>query len=136
MSRHNVTATHNTTPPPIPPPVASPPRVPTQPNRTRSRQPLANIANVVTPANAASRKFPLETLLKWAMPVLNEETGLFMEYRELRKHPHFSKIWNNSASNELGRLLQGIGEGDQGQENQRVDGTDTFRVIKYEDIPP
>ena len=148
----NVTVTHNTTPPPIPPPVASPPRVPTQPtrapappqtptdqpvaHRTRSRQPLANIANVVTPANAASRKFPLETLLKWAMPVLNEETGLFMEYRELRKHPHFSKIWNNSASNELGRLLQGIGEGDQGQGNQRVDGTDTFRVIKYEDIPP
>ena len=105
-------------------------------HRTRSRQPLANITNIITPARAAQRRFPLAILTKWAMPVLNEDTGQMMNYRQLLQHPSFSKVWNKSGSNEFGRLLQGIGSGDQGiKMNQRVAGTDTFKVIHYEDIP-
>ncbi len=40
-----------------------------------------------------------------------------------------------SYSNEMGRLCQGVGKGSKGPKNQRVAGTDTFRVIKLGDIP-
>jgi len=35
----------------------------------------------------------------------------------------------------MGRLCQGVGRGEKGPKRQRVAGTDTFRVIRYEDIP-
>ena len=69
------------------------------------------------------------------MPVLDEETGQYLTFRQLMRHPRLSKIWKPSASNELGRLCQGIGVGPNGQ-GKRVEGTDTFFVIRYEDIPP
>ena len=48
-----------------------------------SRQPLANF---VTPTKASRRKFPQDTINKWAMPVLDEETVQKMEYCQIRKH--------------------------------------------------
>ena len=81
-------------------------------------------------ANAAKRQFPKELLLHWAFPVIDEETGEALEYRQLKKHPRLGPIWNTSYSNEMGRLCQGVGRGDKGPKKQRVEGTDTFRVIK------
>ena len=69
------------------------------------------------------------------MPVLDEETGQTLGWRQLRTHPKYAKIWNPSYSNELGRLCQGIGTGKAGTKKQRVEGTDTFKVIRREDIP-
>ena len=38
-------------------------------------------------------------------------------------------------SNELVRLCQGVGKVTDGPRNQRITGTDTFKVIRYADIP-
>ena len=43
--------------------------------------------------------------------------------------------WNTSYANELGRLFQEIVKVSKGPKNQRVEGTDTFRIIRFEDIP-
>lgn len=89
----------------------------------------------LTAASTASRRFPAAFLQHWAMPVFDPESGQMLEYRQLRNHPTLGHIWNESYSNELGRLCQGIGIGSKGDNNQRVAGTDTFRVIDYSEIP-
>ena len=53
----------------------------------------------------------------------------------MRKHPKFAHIWKNSYANELGKLCQGIGKGSKVPINQRVEVTNTFHIIKFEDIP-
>ena len=44
-------------------------------------------------------------------------------------------MWSTSYSNELRRLCQGVGSGTSGPQKKCVKGTDTFRVIKFDDIP-
>ena len=53
-----------------------------------------------------------------ACPVLDETTGEYLNYHQLMKHPTLSKV--------------GVGPEGQGQ---RIKGTDTFFVTRYEDIP-
>ena len=93
------------------------------------------MANVITPAQAAKRRYPAQFLQILAMPVLDETSVQSLQYRQLRKHPKFAHIWNTSYANELGRLCQVIGKGSKGPKNQGVEGTNTFRIIKFEDIP-
>jgi hypothetical protein len=119
-----------------PAPAAPAPRVPTsdapcQPiaHRTRSRA-----ANFISPLKAASRQYSPELLSKWAMAVWDEDSGQMLEYRQLLKHPKLKYIWSPSFSNEMGRLCQGVGTGPDGT-GKRVEGTDTFRVIQFDDIP-
>ena len=69
------------------------------------------------------------------MPVLDETSKKLLQYRQLLKHPKFADIWNNSYANELGRLCKGIGKVSKISKNQRVEGTNKFRIIKFEDIP-
>ena len=57
-----------------------------------------------------------------------------LEYRQIRKHPAFHKIWNKSYSNKLGRICQGIGTSTRGSV-KRAKGTNTFFLIRFEDIP-
>ena len=57
-----------------------------------------------------------------------------LEYRQLRKHPAFHKIWNESYSNEICRICQGISTTPDGS-GKRVKGTNTFFLIRFEDIP-
>ena len=66
--------------------------------------------------------------------VLDHDTGEQLNYGQLRKHPKFQETWNKYFSNEMGRLCQGVGTGENGLGNG-LDGTDTFYVIKFEDIP-
>ena len=63
------------------------------------------------------------------------ESGRELNYRQLIRDPDYADIWSTSHANELGRLCQVIGKRSQGPNNQRVEGTDTFRTIRYEDIP-
>ena len=79
--------------------------------------------------------YPAAVLLQMAFPVIDQDTGDSLEYRHLKHHPKLSATWLQSYSNEMGRLCQGVGKGEQGPNKQRVKGTDTFRVTKYEDIP-
>ena len=69
-----------------------------------------------------------------AFTVLDKATGQTLDYRQLRQHPDFHKIWNESYSNELGRLCQGIGTSPNGS-GKCVKGTDTFFLIRFEDVP-
>lgn len=131
--------TQSASPPSAPPPISQPVA-----HRTRSHS-----ANVVLPARAAQRKYPSAVLAQimepfkdmltlpeyWAMPVLDEETGETLEWRQLRTHPKWKDIYTKSYSNEMGRLCQGVGKGSKGPKQQRVAGTDSFRVIKFDLIP-
>ena len=53
----------------------------------------------------------------------------------MRKQPKFAHIWNTSYANELGRRCKGIVKGLKGPKHQCAEGTNTFRLINFEDIP-
>ena len=119
-----------------------PPRAAREPPlRVAPRTPLpaprpARPPPALTPSSAARRQFPAAFLFEQlANPVIDEETGESLEYRQLKRHPKLAEIWLRAYSNEMGRLCQGIGKGDQGPKQQRIKGTDTFRVIHYHEIP-
>ena len=67
-------------------------------------------------------------------PLLDEETGQLMEYRQLHKHPNYAATWTMSCANEMGRLCQGRGRNSE-VTRKCVKGTDTFFVVNYNDIP-
>ena len=69
------------------------------------------------------------------MPVLDKTSGQSLKYRQLRKHSNFVHIWNTFYANELGLLFQGIGKGSKGPKKQQVEGTNTFCIISFKDIP-
>ena len=62
-------------------------------------------------------------------PVMDEETGEMLEFRQLRSHPKYKKIWDTSYANELGSLYQGVGTKNEDPTQKRVRGTDKFHVI-------
>ena len=68
-----------------------------------------------------------------ANSVLEQETGKQLNYGQLRKHPRFQETWNKYFSNEMGRLCQGLGTGNNGI-GKRVEGTNKLFVIIFEDI--
>ena len=78
---------------------------------TQSRSALTD---AVTPALMARCIFPQAFLSMWAMHVLNEDTGEYLIYRQLRNHPRIVSIWYTSYSNDMDRLFQGIGVVPQG----------------------
>ncbi len=69
-----------------------------------------------------------------ACSVLDASTSEFLELFQLRRDPRYKVTWDKSYANELGRLCQGIGTGTK-PGTKRVDGTNTFFMIKYDDIP-
>ena len=68
-----------------------------------------------------------------AHSVLYQETGKQLNYGQLINHPKFQETWNRYFSNEMGGLCQGVGKENKGI-GKRVEGTNTFYVIKFEDI--
>ena len=111
------------------------PTMNTAPVARRTRSQTANTASVINPAQAAQRRYPLKFLQNLTMPVLDKTSGQSLQYRQLRKHPKFALIWNTSYANKLGRLCQGIEKGSKSPRRQRVEGTNTFKLIKFADIP-
>ena len=89
----------------------------------------------VIPARAANRQYPTALLLHLAHPMTDKETSKALEYLQLKRHPKLDSTWKHSYSNEIGRLCQGVGRGTKGPKRQRVVGTNTFRVMRYSDIP-
>ena len=61
-----------------------------------------------------------------AYAIMDKDTGKSLEYRHLIKMPKYKHIWNDSMSNEIGRLAQ---------DNSSVKGTETMFFITYENIP-
>ncbi len=70
-----------------------------------------------------------------ACPVLDANSGKLLEHRQLRKHPDYKEVWDKSYANELGRLCQGVGTNPDNPSMKQINGTDTFRVIHYQEIP-
>jgi hypothetical protein len=96
----------------------------------------------ITPARASSRKYPSAFITHWASSactinraasVLDENTGDFLEWHQLRNHPTLSATWNTSYANKLGCLCQGIGTSPN--EGKHVKGTNTLFPIPYDKIP-
>ena len=70
-----------------------------------------------------------------AVPIIDQETGESLEHRQLRKHPKYKQVWDTSYANELGRLCQGVGTNANDPTKKRVDRTNTFHPIHFQDIP-
>ena len=95
------------------------------------------------PDQSAQRKYPCKLQEVWCMTVpseleamleLDEESGKTLEFRQLHFHTKYRYIWITSYAIELGRLCQVIGSRNTGPKQQRVKGTNIFRIIRYEDI--
>ena len=59
--------------------------------------------------------------------IRDEETGEYLNYRQLLRDPKHKTIWNTSSANEFGRLAQGVGG--------RVNPTNTIFFIPYHQVP-
>ena len=97
--------------------------------RTRSR---TFAQKYTTPSH--SRALATQILTHIANSVLEQEIGKKLNYGQLRKHPRFQETWNKSFSNEMGILCQEVGKGLNGK-GKIIEGTNTFFVIKFENIP-
>eukprot|EP00804_Cyclotella_cryptica_P013268 CCRYP_007040-RA/>CCRYP_007040-RA protein AED:0.41 eAED:0.41 QI:0/0/0/1/1/1/2/0/513 len=94
----------------------------------------SKLAVLLATLAASSQLVSAFTPTNLATSVLDYDTGLSLDYKQLCTHPKLGLIWRKSYANELCRLCQGIGTVDSGT-NQCIQGTDTFYVIDYDDIP-
>ena len=69
------------------------------------------------------------------MAVYEDDSSQLLEYQQVIRHPKLKHIWSPSYSNEMGRLCQGVIGVEPDGMGKRVKGTDTFNVIRFEDIP-
>ena len=65
---------------------------------------LTEATSQFNPQQARSRQYPLQFLIDWAQPVLDDNTGDLLEYRHLRKHPQHKVVWTSSFGKEIRRL--------------------------------
>ena len=68
-------------------------------------------------------------------PSLHSATGVELDHCQLCKHPAYKETWDASYTNKLGWLCQGVGTHPKLPDKKRIDGTDTFRPIHYDNIP-
>ncbi len=64
---------------------------------------------------------------EWIQLVRNNDTGEYLNYRQLIRDPKHQQIWNTSAANECGWLAQGVGG--------RVKVTNTIFFIPKDKVP-
>jgi hypothetical protein len=112
-----------------------PPRVPTaHTHRYPTRHSLTNhLANHVatvstsTPALLTPATAQIDLPKHFAYAVVDPDTGVSMEYKQLMQHPKTKSKWTHSFANELGRLAQGVGD--------RLKGTETIFFIPVSAVP-
>jgi hypothetical protein len=86
-----------------PPPRVQVPRVhPTEAPPRVEQNPRADLAESQIESIASRLLLRRAKPIKSANPVLDYETGKLLEYRQLLKHPKYSKAWSTSAANEFG----------------------------------
>jgi hypothetical protein len=69
-----------------------------------------------------------------SLVVLDKETGKLLKHCQLCQDPRYKEVWDQSYSNEFGRLCKSIGTGDKAGGKQ-VAVTNTFHLIHYSDTP-
>ena len=97
--------------------------------RTRSRTVSQKYTN---PSH--SRALAAQLLTHVSKSFLDQETGKQLNYGQLRNHPNFQETWNKYFSDKMRRLCQGVGTVTNGI-GKIIEDTNTFYVIKFEDIP-
>ena len=95
----------------------------------------AALASVITPTQAAQQRYPARFLQSLAIYVLEKPPVNHYNTANCVSTRIFTHIWNTSYANEIGRLCQGIRKVSKFPKRQRVEGTNTFRLIKFEYIP-
>jgi hypothetical protein len=98
----------------------------------RDAKAKVNLVMLANAAQATRTNSAINAFIAAAVP--DHETGESLEYRQLIKHPKYKEVWSSSYAKELGRLCQGYKGPDAAK--PPVDGTDTFHVIDFADIPP
>ena len=69
---------------------------------------------------------PEQPAMETICAVFDEETGKFLEYKQLKDHPKYKEVWHKSFANELGRLAQGVRD---------IEGTNTVKFIRKDQVP-
>lgn len=112
-----------------PPPRVSPHRYPTRLSQqlvSHSANHIATINPTMPPCTAPPADEP--TLPPhFANAVVDPNTGVSMEYKQLSQQPATKSLWTTSFANELGRLAQGVAN--------RHEGTDTIFFIPHAKVP-
>ena len=112
----------------FPSPIILPPN-PSQPMAHQTRSRLTLMAHA-----AACRKHPLDFRKNWAFSAINTTTGQTLEHRQLFHHTAYKELWSRSYSNKIVHLFQGVGS-NPNNTVQHVKCTNTFKFIRYENIP-
>eukprot|EP00804_Cyclotella_cryptica_P008093 CCRYP_004577-RA/>CCRYP_004577-RA protein AED:0.41 eAED:0.41 QI:0/-1/0/1/-1/1/1/0/231 len=111
-------------------------RQPPEPNATEAitHSTCSKLALLIAALASSSQHVTVFTPTKLATSVLNHNSGLSLDYKQVHTHPKLGPIWSKSYANDLCQLCQGIGINDSGT-NQCIQGTDTFYVTDYNNIP-
>ena len=117
---------------PIPTIFPSPDLVPPTPSQPVSHQTRSCLALT---AHAVLRcKYSSDFINNCNFSVIDVTTCQTLEHCQLCRHPSYKEVWSCLYSNELGCLFKGVGSNPTNTV-QRAKGTDTFKVIHYENIP-
>jgi hypothetical protein len=70
----------------------------------------------------------------YSLAVLDKESNQLLEHCQLQQDPRYEEVWDQSYSDKLGRLCQGIITSDKAG-GKWVAGTNTFHLTRYSVIP-
>jgi hypothetical protein len=112
--------------------------IPRYNTRARARQHSANQAQFLAPRifrplaftnNQGVDVAPRQATnhIPMANAVINQDTGVILEYRHIIQDETTCPVWNKSAANEFGRLAQGVGG--------RIEGSNTIFFIPRQAVP-
>jgi hypothetical protein len=105
------------------------PTIPGYNTRSLARQHAAHQAQMLRPRIFRHIAFTTHQNIPMSMAnsVINADTGASLEYRHLIKDTSTFPIWNTTAANEFGRLVQGVGG--------RIEGSNTIFFIPRQAVP-
>jgi hypothetical protein len=69
----------------------------------------------------------MENEVHKALAIMDAETGMVLNYRQLMQSKKHKETWKKSSANEFGRLANGVGG--------RIKGTNTIKFVHRRDIP-
>ena len=102
---------------------------------SRLRQPTQASLGKTEQAKVVTKKPNWRRLLRrveedveQALGVMDKKSGKMMNFRQLLKHPKFSKAWSTSSANKFGQLTNGFG-------GRIKNPTNTIRFIHNHKVP-
>ncbi len=96
-------------------------------NRERIRRYLTTKSMAPIPQRNTYLRQSTQTTER-AQLIYDDKTNMYLNYRQLMRHPKYRKIWSTSSANKFGRLANGLKDG-------RVKPTNTIQFIRKEEVP-